>query len=350
MYFSRRNFLKLTGLAPLVIGGTSGKAETIWERPQLYFSRLPDLAIPIQEIYPTAFAGEIFVSGGLTPSSTPIFYDLSPSKRCYIFSPKILTWRKGPSLPEARHHLGMAANSNYLYGIGGFHGKKDDAWQAMATVYRLTRNGNEWDSAPQLPTPIAESIYTNISETIHVVGGKSPNNHSRNIDTKNHYVLIGNTDWETAAPATIRRNSAAGTVVNNRIYVIGGRQTSNGNTKARNLAYAEAYDPNLDQWEKIRPLPQALAGLTAAPLNGKIVVTGGEAFGPNGNWKTGTAFSTVWAYDPISDQWSKESPLSEARHGHGAVTIDNSLYIIGGAAKVGPQKTLASTIKLSWKY
>ncbi|BBM01638.1 hypothetical protein GL2_17120 [Microbulbifer sp. GL-2] len=244
----------------------------------------------------------------------------------------------------------MAANSHYLYGLGGFHGEKGNAWQARATVYRLSRNVSEWKPAPPLPTPVAESIYASISDDIHVIGGKSPNNHSKNIDTKKHYILIGNNDWETAAPATINRNSAAGTVLNDRIYVIGGRQIGNNTRKARNLSFAEVYDPSLDKWEKIRPMPQALAGLTATPLNGKIIVTGGEAFGPNGNWRTGSVSSAIWSYNPISDLWRREAKLIKTRHGHGAVTIGDILYIIGGAAKVGPQDTLSSMIQLSWNY
>jgi len=244
----------------------------------------------------------------------------------------------------------MAANSNYLYGLGGFHGVKGNAWQAKATVYRLSRNENEWMPAPPLPSPIAESIYASISDNIHVIGGKSPNSHSKNIDTNKHFVFCGNTDWETAAPASISRNSAAGTVANNRVYVIGGRQIGNNTRKARNLSFAEVYDPSLDKWEKIRPMPQALAGLTATPLNGKIIVTGGEAFGPNGNWRTGSVSSVVWSYNPINDLWKREAKLAEARHGHGAVAIGEVLYIIGGAAKVGPQDTLSSMIQLNWNY
>ncbi|QFT56705.1 kelch repeat-containing protein [Microbulbifer sp. THAF38] len=347
--YSRRSFLKLTGLSPLLLGGTGSRAETQRNKQNIIFTDLPSLEIPIQEIYPSVFAGEIYISGGFIPSSTPTFYGLAPTDSTHIFSPKTHTWRSGPALPKATHHLGMAANSKYLYGIGGFHGQKSNAWQAKSTVYKLSKNDNAWTSAPSLPIPIAEGIYSNSSKGIHVIGGKTPNSHQRNIDSNNHYILTNNTDWEAAAPATINRNSASGTTMGNRIYVIGGRQAGNTTKRARNLTYGEVYDPSLNKWEKIRPLPQALAGLSAAPLNGKIIVTGGEAFGPNGYWKTGTAFNAVWVYNPISDQWNKESDLPTARHGHGAVTIEDTIYIMGGAAKVGPQETLASFIKLNWK-
>jgi len=39
--------------------------------------------------------------------------------------------------------------------------------------------------------------------------------------------------------------------------------------------------------------------------------------------------------------------MPSARHGHGSVTLNNKVYIIGGAAKVGPQETLATTLILA---
>ncbi|MCO1335773.1 hypothetical protein MO867_15660 [Microbulbifer sp. OS29] len=347
MSINRRNFLKLTGMTPFILGGATIQAQQ--ENSKLSITDLPKLRTPIQEIYPADFDGEIYVSGGFVTSTSPIFYGLSPSKNTRIFSPQYNVWKNGPELPEARHHLGMASNSKYLYGLGGFYGEKGNAWQVQDTVYQLSRDSRQWVSAPKLPQPMAESVYATIQENIHLLGGKSPNTPSSNTDTDRHFLLINNRHWESAAPASIKRNSAAGTAIDNRIYVIGGRQSNRSGYKARNLSFAEAYDPSLDKWEPIRPLPQALAGLTAAPLNGSIIVTGGEKFGPLGNWKTGTAFSTIWIYNPISDQWSTGGHMREARHGHGAVSIGSNLYIIGGAGKVGPQNTLASVVKLHWE-
>ncbi|MFA0809834.1 Kelch repeat-containing protein [Microbulbifer epialgicus] len=242
----------------------------------------------------------------------------------------------------------MASNSHYLYGIGDFYGEKGKAWQIQNTVYQIFEDNDRWTEIRHLPQPMAESIYTTASENIHVIGGKSPNKNSKNIDSDSHFLLVNNTHWESAAPASISRNSAAGTAIGNRIYVIGGRQSSSRHSKARNLSYSEVYDSTLDKWEKIRALPQALAGLTATSINEKILVTGGEAFGPNGNWKSGKVSNAIWAYDPISDHWSKVAQLNEARHGHGAVAIGENLYIIGGATRVGPQDTLASMVQLNW--
>ena len=154
---------------------------------------------------------------------------------------------------------------------------------------------------------------------------------------------MDNEHWEKAAPPTISRNSAACAVLDNKIFVVGGRAYGENPI---NKSLSEVYDSKSDRWDRIKPLPIAVAGLAAVALDGKIVVFGGEAFGSNGDWKTGKAFNNVWSYDPAIDEWQEELPMPQPRHGHGAVSLNDKMYIIGGGSKVGPQGTLPSLLTL----
>jgi len=344
MRITRRKLIKYLGVTP-ILGTSFMNLSHALPLPLNYaWSIAPELTTPIQEIYPAVFGGEIFVGGGFVPDVNSIFYGLSPTIKIFIYNPLTQTWRSGPNLPETRHHLGMVSNSRYLYGIGGFYGEKGNAWQIKDKVFRLTTKNSEWVDGPPLPISMAESTYASIRENIHVVGGKTvdPDSH-KNVDVANHFVLVDNEKWETAAPASVSRNSAASAVLNEKHFVIGGRKSGK---LSKNLGHAEVYDGNTDKWESIAPLPVLLAGLAATVLNGKIFVTGGEAFGPDGNWETGSASQQVWAYDPNRDSWDREIDMPEARHGHGSVAIDDSIYIIGGGSKVGPQGTSASLLVL----
>ena len=345
MGITRRTFIKYAG-ATSILGMNPFSIPQALSKPSNYsWTTASELATPIQEIYPAVFDGEIFVGGGFVPGTDSIFYGLSPTSKVYIYNPLTQAWRVGPDLPEARHHLGMVANSTYLYGIGGFYGVKGNAWQIQDKVVRLTKKSSEWEDGPSLPIPLAESIYSSIGDNIHVVGGKTQDTNSkRNIDVVTHLVLVDNKNWEVAAPASISRNSATSAVLNEKLYIIGGRKSGK---LAKNLGDAEVYDEKTDKWESISPLPVSLAGLAATVLNGKIFVTGGEAFGANGNWKTGRAFQQVWVYDPNRDSWQREQDMPGARHGHGSVSINDSMYIIGGGSKVGPQGTTASLLVYS---
>jgi len=303
------------------------------------------LTTATQEIYPSVFNNEIYVAGGFIPGKNPIFFGLSPSSETFIFNPEKNIWRQGTPFPKTRHHLGLVSNAKYLYGIGGFMGEKGKAWQIQDTVYRLEKNSQTWLPAPKLPVPLAESVYASVNNNIHVIGGKTISEETgRNVDTNKHYVLIDNKRWVEAAPPTVVRNSAASAVLAGKIYVFGGRAAG---ANAGNKSFAEVYDVSHDKWTPIKPLPVAVAGLSAAVLGEKIIVTGGEAFGPNGNWKTGKAYNQAWSYDPATDLWTEIAAMPSARHGHGAVSLNDKVYVIGGAAKVGPQETLASTIVLT---
>lgn len=345
MTVNRRTLLKSAGaLAFLGLTHHVQAAVNHLTTDSLSWDGLPPMPFVAQEIYPAVFKGEIYVGGGFTVSDTPSFHGLAPSKDVAVFTPDNQTWRKGPSLPEARHHFGMASTGSHLFGIGGYASVTGNAWQAQKSVLKLDQNTQEWQQGPSLPLPLAESVYATVGQTIHVIGGRTVNTDTgRNVDTGKHYILTDQHKWEEAAPATIARNSAACAVHDGKIYVFGGRAYKND---IPNQQFAEVYDPKTDSWTIIRPLPVAMAGISASAFGGKIYIFGGEIFGPKGNWKAGKALNTVWCYDPAKDEWQQDGLMPTPRHGHGSVTTGDAIYIMGGAAKVGPQETLASCYKV----
>lgn len=303
-----------------------------------------DLPIAMQEIYPVTFNQRIVVGGGFVPSDSPSFKNVAPTTAVFLLNPARQRWRQLPELPEARHHLGMVSNQHYLYGIGGFTGNKGSAWQIQNSVFRIDGNLQRWRNGPKLPIPLAESSYASIGKNVHVIGGRTISNESGgNIDTNAHYILVNNAYWRKAKPASILRSSAASAVIGNQIYVIGGRSYS---PELKNLSYAEVYDVKEDSWSPIAPLPISAAGLAATVYKGKLIVSGGEAFTKQEGKLVGETFDTIWQYDPNSDQWQNIGKLPTPRHGHGSVTLNEQMYIIGGAAKAGAQETLLSVIKL----
>lgn len=335
---AKRRLLKFLGAGSLISYSALKSGNLSAFGKSNHWKKAPSLKRAIQEIYPAIFNNELYVGGGFTTSRNPLFYNLGLSNELNIFSFKQQAWRRGPQLPVYRHHLGFATTNKFLYAIGGFYGEKGDIWQTQKTVHRL--NLDTWESGPELPIPLGESVFVTHDNRIHVIGGRSLSSVTqKNVDTDSHYVLIDDKKWEKAAPPSISRNSAAGARIGNRIYVVAGRQYKDG---LNNLSYAEAYDVSRDKWEPIAPLPKALAGLSAIEHNGKLIVTGGEAFPKNGAWKAGTAFNNIWSYDPVSGRWIELAPMPSSRHGHGSVLFESRIYIVGGAMNVGPRDTLAS--------
>jgi hypothetical protein len=332
---------KLVLLTCMLVGANTLAADSATPSKSQW-QAAPDLPIKLQEVYPAVFMDRIFIGGGFTTTDSDSFYGLGPTRSVFILNPAEQFWEKAPDLPESRHHLGMASNIHYIYAIGGFTGPKSDAWQPQRSVYRLDSRKRSWHRAPTLPIPLAESVYANVGKNIHIIGGKTrERGETQNIDTNAHYVLINNAYWRKAKPAPTARASAAGAVIGNDIYVIGGRT---GGENRQNLNTVEVYDAQTETWQTRAPLPIAAAGLAAAVIDGKIIVSGGEAFAESGKREDGKVYSTVFQYDPNIDEWQELEALPSPRHGHGKVSLNGEVYVLGGAAKIGPQETLSSTL------
>jgi N-acetylneuraminic acid mutarotase len=309
---------------------------------------LSDMPFPVQEIYPAPFwkASQaasslkpkpyniIVNAGGLTPDGPNNVTD-----NVTFYDPLYDAWGYGEPLPEPRHHLALVNNNGYLYGIGGFARDERGGWQMRSDCWRLGAINEPWINMRPLPHPQAEAACASLGGFIHVAGGRAPagslnRDWGNHIDTDEHWLYDAAGDgWFSLAPLPTPRNSTAASVVNRALYVIGGRTVNDGNTSV-----VEVYDPQSDRWERARPMPKAQAGLAAAVMGGNIYVFGGEFFSP----RPGGVFAEAWEYNPDTDQWRAVAAMPRPRHGLGAVTLDNAIYVMGGGAKASGNDTSAA--------
>jgi len=308
-----------------------------------------DMPFPVQEIYPAPFWKSGAASQSLKPQPHDILVNaggLTPTKPFNVtdetvwFDPAANEWGEGAPLPAPRHHLMLVNNNRALYGVGGFARDANAGWRMRADCWRLDAIDGAWTPVASIPHPQGEAVCVSLGGFIHVVGGRAPAG-SRNrdwadhIDTDKHWVYDAGADrWASAAPLPTPRNSAAGAVVNGVLYVIGGRTVGGGNTAA-----VEVYDPLSNRWDAVRPMPKAQGGLAAATLNGRIYAFGGEYFGAGG----GGVYAEAWEYNPRTDRWRAVAPMLRPRHGLGAVTLRDAIYVVGGAAEAGGEATSAAT-------
>ncbi len=300
--------------------------------PAVRWSRAPDATLARQEIYPAVLDGRIVVAGGVL-SQAPGFTD-----HVEAYDVKAGRWTTLAPLPEGRHHIALAEAGGKIYGIGGFSGPIPD-WRAHATVFIYDAQANRWSAGPSLPQARAEGVVATVKEKIYFIGGRVPtspeaahinahadSNRGEALDTRSGR-------WEHIADAPSARNSAAAAVIDNKIYVVGGRQMvkgTDGRQRPVNLATLEVYDPASNRWETRAPMPLAQGGLAAAAYDGKLYAFGGEQFVP-----TSKVFAEAWVYDPRTDRWSALPGMPTPRHGHGAAVVGNRIFLMGGGEKVG---------------
>jgi len=144
-----------------------------------------------------------------------------------------------------------------------------------------------------------------------------------------------NTDsWSTgaAAPMPVRADAASGdTTHGGFLYVIGG-----GNSGVA-LFDLERYDPVLDAWTTLASMNTARAGAAAAVIDDGIFVIGGRQ-STSGPCSGGPYLDTVEKYDIDTNTWSPVAPLPNQRSDMAAVAHGGKIYVFGGCSSTGVTK------------
>jgi N-acetylneuraminic acid mutarotase len=129
--------------------------------------------------------------------------------------------------------------------------------------------------------------------------------------------------WRALPALPEVRDHAVGGVVDDTLYVSGGRATSIGSISSDVYAFRLADGA----WCRRAPLPTARGGAAAAVVGSEIVVMGGEG---NPDDPSGT-FREVEVYDAPSNRWRIDNPLPAGRHGTGAASVGGTIVVPGGA-------------------
>ena len=126
--------------------------------------------------------------------------------------------------------------------------------------------------------------------------------------------------WTRKADIPGRRFVFSSGVVDGKIYAIGGDPGS-----GTALSSVEAYDPLTDTWAKKTDIPTSRAGAGSSVVDGQIYVIGG------GSSKSGQFTPIVQVYDVLTDTWSIKADMPTARGWFSASEVNGKIYAIGGA-------------------
>ena len=127
----------------------------------------------------------------------------------------------------------------------------------------------------------------------------------------------------------IARRQHAATVLNGKIYVVGGIGLC-----CAPYYTMEVYDPATNTWT-LHTMPFARNGPAVGAINGKLyVATGQPSWGGSGSPAVFT--DELWEYDPVSDSWAEWAPIPTARYDPAAGVICGRLYVVGGGGDSGP--------------
>ena len=291
----------------------------------------------VQEIYGAVQNGLIVTAGGLRRGAAGA---LVIEDRVGFYDPVADSWFEEEPLPAPRHHPMVVTADGALIIVGGYGRSEAGDWTAMTEVW--IADGLIWSPVAPLPRPLCETVGVDLAGRAHLVTGRRPlgaangqwNDQS---DVADHWAYDRSADrWEAMQPAPMARNSAAGAVLNEALWLAGGRTVSGGGT-----GRLDRYDPAADRWDTLAPIPpspttgqQVGGGLAMAAVGGKLVAFGGEWFAQGGGGAGGGVFAETWLYDPATDRWEAGPPMRTPRHGLAAAAVDGAIYAIAGGEVV----------------
>ena len=295
----RRAWLRIAWLALAAAPGVGAAQCGDWET-------LRPLPAAQQEVGVAAADGLVYVIGGFDGAGGTV----NTVRR---YDPATDEWETLAPLPAALNHVGAASVDGVVYAVGGLTA----GFQGVDNVYAFDPATGMWSGRAPLPTARGASGVAVIGGLIYVAGG---------LPRRNDFAVYdpGTDEWTELPPMPTARDHLAAAAVDGVFYAISGRA-------AALQGAVEAFDPGLGRWEARAPIPTARGGIAAGAVDGVIYVFGGEGnpADPRG------IFHEVEAYDPRVDMWTSLEPMPVGRHGIGAAVVDGRISLPGGADAAG---------------
>ncbi|MGH9631328.1 MAG: kelch repeat-containing protein, partial [Bryobacteraceae bacterium] len=163
-----------------------------------------------------------------------------------------------------------------------------------------------------------------IGNRIYVAGGLASSGSVADFD-------VFDTDtrtWTKLPSMPTARDHLTAQAIGGKIYAIAGRA-------GRDFNVNEEFDPTTSNWRTRAPIPTARGGLGSGTLNGRIQVFGGEG---NSGTPQGT-FRQNEEYDPAVDEWRTLAPMPTPRHGLYGATFEGRIFAPSGGPVAGANFT-----------
>ncbi|THF71442.1 glycosyl hydrolase [Deinococcus sp. Arct2-2] len=287
-----------------------------------------DAVRPVSEAQGAAVNGKLYIFGGFDS-------DLRTNAKVQVYDPATNTWGTARDMPEQSTHGAVAVDGQTIYVAGGFVGNHPGPQTAHVWKYNVSTD--TWSAGPNLPGARGGGALVKLDRTLHFFGGTERNPGDLDLykrDSPEHWVLQldGGTSWTTAAPLPNPRNHLGGTVLNGKIYALGGQHL--GDENAGNQSAVHAYDPAANTWTARASLPLPIGHINASTVvqNGRIVVISGVT-------QNSAEVANVSEYDPAANTWTALTPLPAPRQSPVADVINGRLVVATGSASSGAVTT-----------
>lgn len=257
-----------------------------------------------------------------------------------IYNPETKRWTEGSAPPFQIHHFQAVEYDGDIYVLGAW---SDDypRENGLSHVYIYDTDANEWQQGASIPPGRRRGAAGTVVRDgkIYVVGG-SAGGHGPHATAVSWFDMF---NPETGEWTVLRDKSAPhardhfqAAVVNDKLVVMGGRDSGVEGFIDSTLAAVDVYDFETQEWSTWNdaPLPTERAGCTVAVRENEVIITGGEGFGQT--------WGETEALNVETREWRSLGPLNQPRHGTQMFLYQDQLYIAAGSGDQGGGPELTS--------
>ena len=242
-------------------------------------------------------------------------------------------WTAKTSLHTARSHPATVSYKGRIYVFGG----GGPGFLSLDTVEVYDPRNDQWSWGAPMPTHRSGAVAGVVNGRVCVIGGgyKKPDGKFKFLTTVEIYDPAKDR-WEKGSDMLMPHDYPGVAVSGKHIYIMGGHHpdaTEGGPSKDPGFTFCEVLDISKGVWAEIAPLPVPRFALKGAVLDGRIIATGGVAFTGKGLIE----YDRIDIYDPVRNIWIQEDGLSLPwpAAAHGVCMHQGCLFIFGGYSTEG---------------
>jgi len=274
-----------------------------------------------------AVNGKLYLIGG----------DGGEAKAVECYDPQTRNWTTLAIAPSVMHHFQAVAYQNKIYVLEAFDkgGFPNQDPMEQTAVYDAA--SNSWRRGAGLPAGrrragAGAAVY---QDKLFLVAGITHGHSSGTTNMFDEYDPATDT-WKTLPDAPHIRDHCSATVINNKLYAVGGRNTSYHEPDnfmaffSHTETTVDCYDFKTGQWTVLdSKLPQGSGGGAVVNYKNILYYMGGErATAAEHN----APRKNVYWLDPAIDKgWKEMDSLQKARNGMAAAVCNNRIYVAGGS-------------------
>lgn len=267
------------------------------------------------------------------PGTTP-----TPTATCTSGS-----WVSTQPMPLDLYAAAGTSDGTYSYHFGGYSISQG---HALAVVNRFNPATNTWASMAPMPQAATDTTaaYYPPTNKIYVFGGDDGIT-GLNYNITQIYDIASNT-WTTGANMPDVRSFAASGYIpaNGKIYIVSGYNTGSVNSAQPNTWQ---YNPVTNTWTDLTvsaPFPHPAGGFAYGVINNKLYVAGGRDAG-------NMVINLTWVYDPVTNTYTQLAPEPGTFQNNvpGSAAASGLLWVFGGGnpfISAGAINTASRSIQL----